>query len=111
MKISKLLIISIFSIIVSGCNTVNVKSTPKSGISVKSVLKSKNAVSTYNNKYKYGSSYKAFAQSRAGYWGFVMGMGSQQGANKKAIISCQKRIKNVKVDPCEIVNMNGKWVK
>ena len=75
-----------------------------------SFLRMEGAADHYNNRYKKLRSHKAFAQSRAGAWGFYGGQPNAELAMQEALNDCRKHnADNEKTEPCKIVNLDGYW--
>jgi CubicO group peptidase (beta-lactamase class C family) len=75
-----------------------------------SFLRMKGAADHYNNRYKKMGYHKAFAQSKAGPWGFYGGLPSTEQAMQEALNDCRKHnTKYERGEPCRIVNLDGHW--
>lgn len=75
-----------------------------------SFLRLKGAADHYNNRYKKLRYHKAFAQSRAGAWGFYGGLPNAELAMHEALNDCRNHNADYeKTEPCRIVNLDGYW--
>ena len=75
-----------------------------------SFLRMKGAADHYNNRYKKMRYHKAFAQSKAGPWGFYGGLPNTEQAMQGALNDCRKHnAKYERGEPCRIVNLDGHW--
>jgi CubicO group peptidase (beta-lactamase class C family) len=73
-----------------------------------SFLRLKGAADHYNNRYKKMRYHKAFAQSKAGAWGFYGGQPNTEQAMQEALNDCRKN-NTERGAPCRIVNLDGHW--
>lgn len=56
-------------------------------------------------------SYKAFAQSDVGSWGWKSSRTSKEHAVRSALISCQKNNNEYEEKhPCKIINIDDVWI-
>ncbi|MCP4768046.1 MAG: serine hydrolase [Gammaproteobacteria bacterium] len=64
----------------------------------------------YSQEYSKLQPHKAFAQSRAGTWGWYTGLGSVEQAMRAALQDCRQYNKEFEeIEPCRIVNVDGIW--
>ena len=72
---------------------------------------SKNALKSYETKYKEAENHKAFAQSETGSWTWKKNMTTKEYAIKAALIGCQlNNKKHEEKYPCKIINVDGSWI-
>ena len=68
------------------------------------------ALKSYHEKYLVAEKHKAFAQSLSGSWSWMANRTSAEHAKTSALVGCQKNnIKNEKLYPCKIINVDGMW--
>ncbi len=68
-----------------------------------------NAVAVFRDEYMAGPGNKAFAASPSGSWAWKTGAASPEAAAAAALDSCDAK-RDGYTRPCELINVNGRWV-
>lgn len=113
----------IFVTLITGCATTDKPSVTPQGNASNSItiytndkkgldsLITNQALKSFKSDYANASKHKAFAQSASGAWNWKSNRTSKEHAIKSALIGCQRNNKKSEdLYPCEVINIDGKWL-
>lgn len=106
---NKITLSLIVAILLSGCATNSL--SEKELALVKSKLRTKKAVESYQVNYVDAEFHKAWARSKSGAAAWVADRFTEDDAIEQALTTCRDiNKKREKKHPCKIINLNGEWI-